>query len=203
MISDSPTTDCTCTLTLSYEEENALRYASGYIPRSLRKKLETSSHPLKEELILCLMDLTEDQEDEFTDRSEDWTNTIDRGGLKHVNNNTYRVMHAIEMCVRKVFSKEAIQKKSDHLKHQLVSDILNDDDVLFHWSILAINWDNEEADALLPLIAEQWVTVRGFSFASSWMEKFKQSNKKSIQKSKGTRKQLCSSSSSSSVDCTD
>ena len=58
------------------------------------------------------------------------------------------------------------------------------DDVLFHWSILAMNWDNEEADALLPLIAEQWVTVRGFSFASAWMEKFKQTNKKSIQKNK-------------------
>ena len=132
VVSDSPATDSTCTLTLSYEEENALWYASGYIPRSLRKKLETSSHPLKEELILCLLDLTEDQQDEFTDRSEDWTNLIDRGGLKHINNNTYRVMHAIEMCVRKVFSKEGIQKKSDHLKHQLISDIVNDDDVLFH-----------------------------------------------------------------------
>ena len=56
---------------------------------------------MKEELILCLMDLTEDQEDqegEFKDRSEDWINTIDRGGLKHINNNTYMVMHAIEMC---------------------------------------------------------------------------------------------------------
>ena len=53
---------------------------------------------MKEELILCLMDLIEDQEGEFKDRSEDWINTIDRGGLKHINNNTYMVMHAIEMC---------------------------------------------------------------------------------------------------------
>ena len=58
-------------------------------------------------------------------------------------------------CVRKIFSKEGIHKKCDHLNHQLISDILNDDDVLFHWSIHAINLDNEEADALLPLIAEQ------------------------------------------------
>ena len=36
-------TPCTCTLTLSYEEENTLGYASGYIPKSLRKKLKTSS----------------------------------------------------------------------------------------------------------------------------------------------------------------
>ena len=64
--------------------------------------------------------------------------------------------------------------------------------------MLAVNWDNEEADALLPIIAEQWVTVRGFSFASAWMENFKQTNKKSIQKSKGIRKQLVGSSSNSS-----
>ena len=55
---------------------------------------------MKEEHILCLMDLTEDQEGEFKDRSEDWINTIDRGGLKHINNNTYMVMHAIEMCYK-------------------------------------------------------------------------------------------------------
>ena len=38
--------------------------------------------------------------------------------------------------------------------------------------MLAVNWDNEEADALLPMLAEQWVTVRGFSFTYGWMEKF-------------------------------
>ena len=141
-----------CTQGFSYEEENALRYASGYIPRALRKKLERSAHHLKEELILCLLDLTEDQDEDVSDQSEDWTNLIDRGGLKHVNNNMYMVMLAIEVCVRKVFCKERVQEKSDHLKQQLLSDILTDENVLFHWSMLAINWDDEEANALLPLI---------------------------------------------------
>ena len=36
-----------CIQELSYGEENALRYAAGYIPRALRRKLERSSHPLK------------------------------------------------------------------------------------------------------------------------------------------------------------
>ena len=100
VVDESPAT--VCTQGFSYEEENALRYASGYIPRALRRKLERSSHHLKVELILCLLDLTEDQE-ELSDRSEDWTSLIDRGGLKHVNDDTYRVMLAIETCVRKVF----------------------------------------------------------------------------------------------------
>jgi len=192
-----------CIQELSYGEENALRYAAGYIPRALRRKLERSSHPLKEELILCLLDLTEDQVDEL-DPSEDWTNLIDRGGLMHINNGTYRVILAIETCVRKVFSKEGVQKKSDNLKQELISDILNDDDVQSHWSMLAVNWVEEEAAALLPMIAEQWITVRGFSFTSAWMEKFKQTGKpKSIQKSKGLRKQLVATPTSSCSSSTD
>ena len=70
-----------------------------------------------------------------------WTNLIDRGSLKNINNRvTGIIMHVIVMYVQKVFCKEGIQKKSNHLKHQLI-DIVNDDDVLFHWSMLAINLD--------------------------------------------------------------
>ena len=80
---------------------------------------------------------------------------------------------------------------------------MTDEDVQFHWSMLAVNWDNEEADALLPMLAEQWVTVRGFSFTSGWMEKFKQTAKKSIQKSKGIRKQLIATPTCTSSHSTD
>ena len=58
-----------CIQGFSYKEENALCYASGYIPRALRRKLERSSHPLKEQMIICLLDLTEDQADEHADQS--------------------------------------------------------------------------------------------------------------------------------------
>ena len=74
---------------LSYEEQNALRYAAGYIPRALRKRLERSGHPLKEELILCLLDLTDD-DDCGTSESEEWIRLVDRGGRKHVTNMAYR-----------------------------------------------------------------------------------------------------------------
>ena len=84
MVSESRATASTQTL-----EENALRYAAGYIPRALRQKLVRSSHDLKEELILCLEDLLVDEEDLSSDLSEDWTKLIDRGGLKHVSDDTY------------------------------------------------------------------------------------------------------------------
>ena len=57
-------------LSLSYEEQNALRYAAGYIPRALTKKLRTSAHPLKDQLILCLIDLTNDADDISSDSQD-------------------------------------------------------------------------------------------------------------------------------------
>ena len=65
---------------LSYEEKNALRYTAGYIPRALKKKIDRFSHPLKKELLLCLLDLSEEFgiEGESCER----INSIDRGGLK-------------------------------------------------------------------------------------------------------------------------
>ena len=41
--------------------------------------------------------MTED--DNIPDDSEDWTNLIDRGGLKHVNNVAYMLMAAMEIEV--------------------------------------------------------------------------------------------------------
>ena len=58
----------------------------------------------------------------------------------------------------------------------------------FYWSMLSIDWEEEESSELLRYIVEHWVTVRGFSFAGAYLEKYKQEHKKSVQKSKGLRK---------------
>ena len=43
---------------------------------------------------------------------------------------------------------------------------------------------------LLQMVIGMWVTIRGFSNASDWVEKFKLLEKKTKQKSKGIRKTL-------------
>ena len=63
---------------LDYQESNALRYAAGYVPRAIRKRLERGSHPLKEELVLCLVEMCEDDGTE-DDASADWSKAISRG----------------------------------------------------------------------------------------------------------------------------
>ena len=68
--------------------------------------------------------------------------------------------------------------------------VVQNDDVLFHWSIIAANWIEEDVKVLLKLITQEWITLRGHSFVSSFMETFKREKKKTLQKSKGTRKNL-------------
>ena len=38
------------------------------------------------------------------------------------------------------------------------------------------------------MIVDLWVTMRGFSYASAWNEKYKQAKQKTTRKSKGVRK---------------
>ncbi len=177
-------------VSLTFEETNGLRYAAGYVPRALKKKLRKSAHPLKSELTLCILDMLDDGDEEH-DSSCKWIDMIDRGGLTHVNTVTYHAFLLMEVELRKHLGAEPLPSLKD------VAKIVKDsDDVQFYWSMVAADWEEEEAQGLLELVVDLWITIRGFSFASTWMEKFKAEHKKSVQKSKGVRKQLCAPASS-------
>jgi len=66
---------------LTINEANPLRYVAGYVCRHLRKKIEASAHPPKEEMILCLMNMVKDKLDTSEGHCEEWTNLVDCGGL--------------------------------------------------------------------------------------------------------------------------
>ena len=82
---------------LDYQESNALRYAAGYVPRAIRKRLERGSHPLKEELVLCLVEMCEDDGTE-DDTSADWSKAISRGESSS-SITRHHFFHAVEMTV--------------------------------------------------------------------------------------------------------
>jgi len=50
--------------------------------------------------------------------------------------------------------------------------------------------DYEVHDTLLLKIVELYVTVRGFSLASGWLEKHKQLTRKSMQRTKSLRREI-------------
>ena len=67
---------------------------------------------------------------------------------------------------------------------------MDNDDILYYWSMLTASWEEGVADKILTMIVDLWITFRGFSLESAWVEEFKAHNKKTLQKSKGLRKQL-------------
>ncbi len=177
--------------TLDYEEKNALRYTAGYTLRALKKKINRSAHPLKKELGFCLMEMSEEDTGdtaESMDESEERTRSVDRGTLIHVNDMIYTVFATMELVLRRYLNGRRA-REIDGLQ-EVTEHITTDEDVLFGWSIVSASWGEEEAKVLLHMIAEHWMKMRGFSFASALVERYKQLAKKNVQKSKGVRKQL-------------
>ena len=86
---------------MNYEERNAVKFAAGYVVRRLRHHLERGSHPCKEEMVLLLVDMCEDDSEDNC--SADWTVAIDRGGLNVVNDKTYWLFFAMETRLREFF----------------------------------------------------------------------------------------------------
>ena len=52
-----------------------------------------------------------------------------------------------------------------------------------------MNVEEEYAQELLQIIVEMWVTIRGFSLTSHWMEQYKQATREELKK-KSLRKDL-------------
>ena len=76
-------------------------------------------------------------------------------------------------------------------KQQLISHVTSDEDVFFfNWSLSSVYVPNDESIELLTDIVHLWLTVRGFSLAKEWMERFKWDEGMSGTKTKGLRKGL-------------
>ena len=122
--------------------------------------------------------------DEDDDESQDWIHALNRGGLTMVNNATFDVFIAIEHEVRKHLGKDLTEEVKEKIAHS--------EEVTFFWSLVCGDWEEESADVLLQMIVNQFVKIRGFSYASHLVEEYKSANKRLTQKSKGIRKQLIS-----------
>ena len=131
-----------------------------------------------------------DTEEYGTD--EDWTNLMDRGGLFHVKEITFQLFRAIEYQVQDSLIK-GLKRQSQHSKSELIKKVTGDDDVQFIWLMATAEFEIEDHDiheTLLHRIIELFVTVRGFSLASVWLEKFKQQSKQPTKGTKSLRREV-------------
>ena len=181
--------------TMDCRERNALRYAAGYVCRHLRSKLEKSNCSAKEELILCLMTLTKGGNfEEDLGADEEWTELIDRGGLWHIKENTFHLFCALEEEVQ--LQLKSLPKQTTSRKKEMIDAVIASEDVQFYWLIVSADFEVEGHQIhalLLRKITELFLTVRGFAFASMWLEKYKQAERKTTQRSKSLRRDVLAS----------
>ena len=129
--------------------------------------------------------------DEMHDDSDDWMDSINRGGLKRITQMVYLFFTSIELALRCYLDGQDQPSLS-----VMKAKIIEDEGVQSSWSTIAVDWEEDTATLLLNMIVDTWVKIRGHSTARAWLESYKLQQKKSVQKSKGIRKQLISSTSS-------
>ena len=168
---------------LTFEEENAVRYVGGYVVRKLKE------HPNCAKFRTLLNEMACEDDQKENSPSASWTNAIDRGGLVKVTHEANQLFQSIECCLRRYMNIKKIPQMDETYKSYIVKMVMNDDDVLFYWSIAGFDTDEENEECLHSII-NKWVTIRGFSFASSLMEMYKQEAKKGTGKSKSLRTKL-------------
>ena len=67
---------------------------------------------------------------------------------------------------------------------------MKSDSVMMQWELVGVELERERSEILLKLIVNEWITLRGFSFATGLVELYKQANRQSLQKSKGLKSKL-------------
>ena len=102
----------------------------------------------------------------------------------------YLLCREIELEVRKYFVKDSICKLMAGSKEKIVCAILLNEFVQFQCCMLSLDLQDDDAQDLLKMIADLWVTIRGFSFVKSWLESYKQAKGKGTAQSRSLRAKL-------------
>ncbi len=63
------------------------------------------------------------------------------------------------METQDIFQVTAVESISVGMKATLMESVTSDADVLFYWTILAAQWEEEDEQALLPMVTELFGSV--------------------------------------------
>ena len=177
---------------LTWEEHNALRYTSGYVPYSLMKKIRRTSGPHNSDFLACLSEMGANDscsgEESFLDFTKMWILSKYRGGLFLIKDEVDSFFLELEKKTREYLPKLITPKLT---KADTVEDLCKDDNVQFEWCMLSTGIEEELASQeLLKKIIDLWLIIRGFSYAGAYVEQYKQCTKLSTKKTVGLRKGL-------------
>ena len=110
-----------------------------------------------------------------------------RGRLWYIKETSYSLF-----CTETRYCLKTLSSQHEKYKQEIIRHITSSDDVFFHWINATADFEidyDEVHEMLLEKMVELCVTMRGFSYASGWMEKFKKITKQSTQQSKSLRRE--------------
>ena len=180
---------------LTKDEQNIVRYASGYIAVSLLRRYKQQHGQKAASFVECLSHMAVDGPgDSFMDYTKEWISKVNRGGLFETSDNAYMLFASIELASYEKLEERLVCQPSTSSctdKKSIVDSVLKDTDVRFFWSMLSVDVDIEEdANELLVNIIDMWLTIRGFSIAGSLLEEYKRIAKTNTSKTSSLRKGL-------------
>ena len=175
--------------TMNAEEENVLRYVSGYVALKLMRLYEKNEGEKATQFVECLSNMAvPGVESTFYEYTKEWITAIDRGGLFHISDSAYHLFRAIEEETRQILPCHLANPHNS--RDALLEEIKENEDVLFYWSIMSIDIHSpEDADELLKAVIKLWLTIRGYSLTAAMFEEYKKAHHSSSKK-KALRKDL-------------
>ena len=87
-------------------------------------ELTTVGHTMRDTLLHALGELCTSHDAQNIDDSEQWVNSVDRGGLVKVSSDVFMLFHSLEMEIRQHFSKQRTVDMEDgfctHVKQKVL-----------------------------------------------------------------------------------
>ncbi len=90
----------------------------------------------------------------------------------------------VEYEIRNYLHVKALTEIDDSTKKTILDAIMSNEDLLTLWGMSTGHYGEEVSQEVLRRLSEMYLTVCGFSFASSCLELYKQQNRTQLQKSK-------------------
>ena len=84
---------------------------------------------------------------------------IDKGGLCHVKDGTFYLFNTMEEEVREHFCLSRVHQMVEGYKDGVISYIIENEEVPFHWAVLTSDIKTEEANEVLLMIVKLWTTI--------------------------------------------
>ena len=165
---------------LTSREQNVVRYMAGYDVRKLKKKFKKRcvrpEQQKKNDLFLFILLGMESKDQGDSNLSTcNWVEMIDREGLCHVSDDTYKLMELIEVVTRRYLRSDGVhQPPGQAIQQQIVSNVVDNKLILSLWDTLPSPIPSQYEAFSFELLKEAvvlWTTVRCFSYAKSLNDK--------------------------------